>query len=698
MKMEGFQINYTDLSDLFWEYKRKIENLIENIDNCIEKINMFTENAVFTGKTGDAVKSYLGEAHITILSGIKVTAQTLLDNMAAYKDGYRAIDSSTNFKLDEEAIQEFRKKLASNYEDTDEYTGKIRSALSEVSDISDVGMPDSNGVFDIHEQMDSDLIKLVSNVNSYERENVVRLENSVELLLENLQSCLSKIGLSQCAIESYETGSFITGKDAGTLNTGIKIFGDLHEKNKEAYDEIYETEQKIKDEAEKRKTQGIWRTVGGAVLIATGAACIVLTGGAAIPIVADVAVAVGSGTAVFGAADAIEGTQDIYYGSTGDIDSTAVNGIKDDLFQGNEDAYYLTENAFAFAASAMIPIGQASTAGNLTFKSTATIVAKEGISMGAGAGAQKITTDVTGNDTAGMVAGMVASGMTAKGLNGIEAEANKLAKAPKGIDGVTEGAGNLVEDVGKAGKGLEGAAKGAESAAEDAGKVVETSYGKSREIIQCSDINSKEVAKVEEKVPVSDAVMKSLEGSGLTSDRIKEIRDLPKPDYSKGEFVNRDVNKPDPKTYLNPDYYQKHLEPFEKTGCYRIQRTDPMLPDDQYGGVLGHNSGLFVTSGEDMMKVLKEADGDVSKLEKIFGMDEGDWGKNPVIIRVDDPQHLRIPDGNEMGAWTKYYIPGGFTSGNQAEAVIDSVPRGEYQVMKFNNPELMNWMKKGIGE
>ena len=447
--MEGFQINYTDLSDLFWEYKRKIENLIENIDNCIERINMFTENAVFTGKTGDAVKSYLGEAHITILSGIKVTAQTLLDNMAAYKDGYRAIDSSTNFKLDEEAIQEFRKKLASNYEDTDEYTGKIRSALSEVSDISDVGMPDSNGVFDIHEQMDSDLIKLVSNVNSYERENVVRLENSVELLLENLQSCLSKIGLSQGAIESYETGSFITGKDAGTLNTGIKIFGDLHEKNKEAYDEIYETEQKIKDEAEKRKTQGIWRTVGGAVLIATGAACIVLTGGAAIPIVADVAVAVGSGTAVFGAADAIEGTQDIYYGSTGDIDSTAVNGIKDDLFQGNEDAYYLTENALAFAASAMIPIGQASTAGNLTFKSTATIVAKEGISMGAGAGAQKITTDVTGNDTAGMVAGMVASGVTAKGLNGIEAEANKLAKAPKGIDGVTEGAGNVAEDVGK---------------------------------------------------------------------------------------------------------------------------------------------------------------------------------------------------------------------------------------------------------
>lgn len=436
--MEGFQINYTDLSDLFWEYKRKIDNLIENIDNCIERINMFTENAVFTGKTGDAVKSYLGEAHITILSGIKVTAQTLLDNMAAYKDGYRAIDSSTNFKLDEEAIQEFRKKLASNYEDTDEYTDKIRSALSEVSDISDVGMPDSNGVFDIHEQMDSDLIKLVSNVNSYERENVVRLENSVELLLENLQSCLSKIGLSQGAIESYETGSFITGKDAGTLNTGIKIFGDLHEKNKEAYDEIYETEQKIKDEAEKRKTQGIWRTVGGAVLIATGAACIVLTGGAAIPIVADVAVAVGSGTAVFGAADAIEGTQDIYYGSTGDIDSTAVNGIKDDLFQGNEDAYYLTENAFAFASSAMIPIGTASRAGELTFRSGTVMLGKEGVSTLAGYGASNLVYDKTNNQTLGMIAGILASTGSAKGLNMADA---KLGWSNKGVKG------NVVESV-----------------------------------------------------------------------------------------------------------------------------------------------------------------------------------------------------------------------------------------------------------
>ena len=144
--------------------------------------------------------------------------------------------------------------------------------------------------------------------------------------------------------------------------------------------------------------------------------------------------------------------------------------------------------------------------------------------MGAGAGAQKITTDVTGNDTAGMVAGMVASGVTAKGLNGIEAEANKLAKAPKGIDGVTEGAGNLAEDVGKAGKGLEGAAKGAESAAEDAGKVVESGKTTVDDLLKGLDetTNGKGVARNFESTGGYDQTLKDFDA--LNPSNVKDIQ------------------------------------------------------------------------------------------------------------------------------------------------------------------------------
>ena len=82
--------------------------------------------------------------------------------------------------------------------------------------------------------------------------------------------------------------------------------------------------------------------------------------------------------------------------------------------------YYLTENVFAFASSAFIPISQAARVGNLTFRSGVTTVAKEGIAMMAGAGASDVTMRVTGSQTASVVAGMIASGATGRGLNGVE--------------------------------------------------------------------------------------------------------------------------------------------------------------------------------------------------------------------------------------------------------------------------------------
>ena len=438
--MEGFQINYTDIYDLFWEYKTNLENLMNKIDTCENCINFFIKNAVFTGETGDAVKSYLTDVHITMLSSIRVTAQNLLDNMTLYKAGYYDIDNSTNFKLSEEAIRAFRTKLSTNYSDTESYTGKIQGAVSGISDISGVGTPSTNGVLELHEQLDQELLNLITEVQSHESSTVTALENSVELLLSSLNTCIAKIGLNTAAIASYESNSFYTDKDVYALANISELFYQQHEDNKDVYDAICEAEQNLKDAAEERETQGVWKTVAGVVLVGVGVACIIATAGAASPIVAAVGVAMETGMTIYGVADSAEGAQDIYYGSIGDIDSTAVNDLKYAVFQGNEEAYYLTESVFAFAASAMIPIGQAASAGNLTFRSGATIVAKEGIATAAGAGAQKYTTDLTGNQTAGMLAGMAASMATAKGLNGIEAGAKKLAK-PK-LGDVGDGGGS----------------------------------------------------------------------------------------------------------------------------------------------------------------------------------------------------------------------------------------------------------------
>ena len=193
--------------------------------------------------------------------------------------------------------------------------------------------------------MDQELLNLITEVQNHESSTVTALENSVELLLSSLNTCIAKIGLNTAAIASYESNSFYTDKDVYALANISELFYQQHEDNKDVYDAICEAEQNLKDAAEERETQGVWKTVAGVVLVGVGVACIIAT---------------------------------------------------------------------------------------------------------AGAGAQKYTTDLTGNQTAGMIAGMAASMATAKGLNGIEAGAKKLAKPKLGDVGTDGGAVLNDADVGSA--------------------------------------------------------------------------------------------------------------------------------------------------------------------------------------------------------------------------------------------------------
>ena len=468
-------------------------------------------------------------------------------------------------------------------------------------------------------------MNFITTIQNQESSTVTALENSVDLLISSLNSCIAKVGLNQGTIANYESNSFYTDKDVYALANISELFYQQHEDNKDVYDAICEAEQNLKDAAEERETQGVWKTVAGVVLVGVGVACIIATAGAASPIVAAVGVAMETGMTIYGVADSAEGAQDIYYGSIGDIDSTAVNDLKYAVFQGNEEAYYLTESVFAFAASAMIPIGQAASAGNLTFRSGATIVAKEGIATAAGAGAQKYTTDLTGNQTAGMLAGMAASMATAKGLNGIEAGAKKLTKPKLGDVGTDGGAVLNDADVGSAVKG--GRYSNLGNMSFEDGKQY-SSWSKLRE-------------------------------EGLSLEQVEKIKGTPK------------GQKPLPETYLSEEYINNHLNSFKKSGAVKIMPSEP-------SGTIGGKGGTFVMSGDELSEIIRNADGDVAKIESVLGLDKGYLGSNPVIVTIQDTSSLRLPSGNELGAWPEYWEPGGYTSGGIKEAVINPAKEGTY--------------------
>ena len=105
--------------------------------------------------------------------------------------------------------------------------------------------------------MDQELLNFIATIQNKESSIVTALENSVDLLISSLNSCIAKVGLNQGAIANYESNSFYTDKDVYTLANISQVFYQQHEDNKDVYEAMLEAEQNLKDAAQERETQGI---------------------------------------------------------------------------------------------------------------------------------------------------------------------------------------------------------------------------------------------------------------------------------------------------------------------------------------------------------------------------------------------------------------------------------------------------------
>lgn len=157
--------------------------------------------------------------------------------------------------------------------------------------------------------------------------------------------------------------------------------------------------------------------------------------------------------------------------------------------------------------------------------------------------------------------------------------------------------------------------------------------------------------------------------SELTQETIDKIRAIPH-----GE-------RPDPSTYLSPEYIREHLAQFEG-GATRIV---PKKTFDAYG--LGQRDGTsFVFASDQLEDLMRSTGGDMRLVEQAIGLPdrylEGD------ILKIDIPSPdrfgLRIPSGNESGA-NSDWIPGGKLPGGYSEAVVDgaTIDPNEINIVKI---------------
>lgn len=144
--------------------------------------------------------------------------------------------------------------------------------------------------------------------------------------------------------------------------------------------------------------------------------------------------------------------------------------------------------------------------------------------------------------------------------------------------------------------------------------------------------------------------------------------------------------RPDPDTYLSPEYTARHLEKFDD-GATRFMTESNF---NKYG-IAQRDGTSFVMAKGEVDALLQRTEGDPRAMERELGLPDGFF--DSAVVRVDIPQPqdagLRMPSGNEAGA-NDLWIPGGKLPTGLSEAVIDGgrVPADRYKVTDMGtNPD-----------
>ena len=108
----------------------------------------------------------------------------------------------------------------------------------------------------------------------------------------------------------------------------------------------------------------------------------------------------------------------------------------------------------------------------------------------------------------------------------------------------------------------------------------------------------------------------------------------------------------DPSVHMSKSEIETHLSLFDD-GAVKIQSREEFNTGLQnYGGSVGQpKTGTYVLPKNVADKAISVADGEPRILEKLLGLDPGYLERNPILLDINKLAGLRVPSGNEAGAW-----------------------------------------------
>ena len=425
----GYVISYQALRDIYSQMALVVNDTVnERIPKINEVLSEFIYNNKIQGKTADTIKTYLTESHGVILQCISSVSQQLLSKFILYQNGYYNIDSNRDTVIDESFVNFIDEVVKDFVKNQSELNDNFKVHTNAISDIYVANAPQDWNIKSIGDIINRKNENLNNEIINYERTHKNGLSDIEELII-NLKSTIE-------ACQKNLGGFDIPKNDLTILKENIAKAYEFQRDNSAEIEAAAYNQQAILEEiwteeqAKLRKKQGVWQCVTAAVTIVVGGAAIILSGGAAIPIV------LGVGTVAFGASNAIEGGQEIYYGRVGDISSKSFNPLRDTVFFGNQTAYDIAECIVTFAAGASIPLTNAVKMGKVVTtvdkaKFIGIELSKEVVGTAGGFGGVWLGQKLGLSQDQSMFLGMITSIVSSKGADWVDNNFDNLIFAGK---------------------------------------------------------------------------------------------------------------------------------------------------------------------------------------------------------------------------------------------------------------------------
>ena len=357
----GFDVRKEDADALAAWVKAFAVGMQRNLEDVAAAASALGEVDDFTGAAADSSRAYWKEVHVPILKGLDAAVRDLYFRYGEYMAVLDGVDAARDAWLEYDALTRAEADFGGLPGDVAGFSSSLATVLEEIRDVIDLPAPS-----------EAALTEELSDLACLPRAHCDTMEGaedfyaaSAEGLGELLSQLARAIGYagSVGSFASYAPGSAQSRPWAGGLAAATEAslgsssvrFEAAHTAYTAAADRMQNRFEELLD---KRADHGAADMLVGGVTVLLGGLTIALTGSAAIPFVVPMM--------AFGSAQFVEGSQNLVYGSSDDLGSTAWNPIRDTVFLGNQDWYNFGYGVAELSAAWGAPFLSAFTAAKAT--------------------------------------------------------------------------------------------------------------------------------------------------------------------------------------------------------------------------------------------------------------------------------------------------------------------------------------------